>query len=97
MSRTDVHTPWFVKERCPSWRDHFAEHHDHSTGPCDLDRYLASGRVWVRTRCRLTWLNTDRNFGCGCRMCTGHDSRRAERRSDRHEARREAREALKER
>lgn len=35
-----------------------------------------------------TEVTSYRNIFCGCRLCTGHDERRARRRRDRHEARR---------
>lgn len=94
MSRTDVHAPDWVKQRDPGWRAHYRAGHDHSHGPCDLHFY--DGRaLWAATNCHLYLVSSDRNIHCGCRLCTGHDDRRADRRHDRHEARRRLREARK--
>jgi hypothetical protein len=95
MSRTDVHAPWWVKERDPGWRGHFAEDHDHSTGPCDLARRVAAGRNWVRTRCSIVLVNRRRNIGCGCPLCTGQAGRKRGRRQERTALRAAARAAVK--
>jgi hypothetical protein len=87
MSRTDVHTPLWVKELQPEWRHFFREDHDHRTGRCDLDEYRAAGRTWVRTSCSISLARCDRNICCGCLLCTGRDEQRADRRRSRHEAR----------
>ncbi len=94
MSRTHVHVPHRVKQFHDVWRDHFTERHDHSTGPCDLDRYDPQA-PWSTTSCHIDLVFRGRNICCGCRECTGHLPRRVERRRDRHEANRQAREAMK--
>lgn len=71
MSRTDKQTPWWVKTLQPEWRRHFAVHHDHSTGPCDLAEYRAAERTWVRTRCYIEPRWAGRNIFCPCGGCTG--------------------------
>jgi hypothetical protein len=95
MSRTDVHAPWWVKERDPLWRDHFVEHHDHSTSVCDLAAYLAAGNTWTSTTCYITWTPRRRNIGCGCRMCTGQHGRKLGRRQQRTAWRAMSRDAVK--
>lgn len=83
MSRTDVHAPWWVKERDPLWRQHFQEVHDHSRGPCDLLRFLSSRR-YVRTSCYIEIRWQGRQIHCGCRMCTDQVGHQLQRRHDRH-------------
>jgi len=90
MSRTDVHAPNWVKERDPAWRHYFVEDHDHSSGDCDLNAYLA-GRQRKRTRCTIRWRARGRNICCGCPMCTGKEWRKMDRRQERYEGRRLAR------
>ena len=38
-------------------------------------------------------LTSYRNLGCGCRMCTGHHERKADRRRERYAGRRECRDS----
>ncbi len=71
MSRTFVHTPYRVKMRQRRWRHHFTEVHRHTTGPCDLDAYLASD-VWIRTRCYVDPVWLGRQVFCGCDGCSGY-------------------------
>src|SRR5258707_311042 len=86
MSRTDVHTPYWVKLRDQAWRSNFTESHDHSTGVCDLEQFLAS-REWIRTNCRVDLALVDGNVHCGCRLCTGQAGRKQARRRERAELR----------
>lgn len=81
MSRTDVHRPIHVQQLDPTLRRWFADFHDHSTGPCDLDEFLAA-TGWTRTRCyRQPWAQSP-NL-CGCPMCTGQHGRKTARRQER--------------
>lgn len=81
MSRTDVHRPAWVKERDPAMRSQFRAHHNHATGPCDLDAHMAA-KGWTRTRCYPTYIG-GRNIYCGCKMCTGQPWRKLAHRKDR--------------
>jgi hypothetical protein len=81
MSRTDVHRPGWVKERDPHLRHLFREHHNHATGPCDLQDYL-TGQGWTRTRCYLAYTG-GRNIFCGCQLCTEQHGRKLARRQER--------------
>ncbi len=94
MSRTFVHLPYWVKTRAPAWRHFYREDHRHDEGPCDLDRFDPRA-PWSATRCHIEWIWAGRNIHCGCRMCTGRDSRAASRRAARAAARRFTREAVK--
>lgn len=84
MSRTDVHTPHWVKLLDPGWRRNFTESHDHRTGVCDLAEFLAS-REWIRTNCSIDLAVIDGNVHCGCRLCTGQTGRKRARRRERAE------------
>lgn len=93
MSRTDIHRPMFAMAQDPTMREHFQQFHDHSTGSCDYDTFLAAllaGR-WVRTRCRLQWWSELRI--CGCPRCVGQSQRQRARRQERHMMRRALHEA----
>jgi hypothetical protein len=95
MSRTDLHAPYWVKERDPAWRRVFVpahrhvvcEHYDEEAGhwllrrevPCDLAEFLAGTRT---TRCRMMYVG-GRNICCGCRLYTGQMWRKQDRRSAR--------------
>lgn len=94
MSRTFVHLPHWVKTRAPEWRRYFTEDHRHGHGPCDLDRFDPRA-PWSATRCHLDIALADRNFTCGCRLCTGHHERAAARRAVRAAGRRFARQVVK--
>lgn len=95
MSRTDVHTPYWVRQRDPAWHECFVEEHDHSKGPCDLEIFLAAGNSYVRTRCYIEMRWTGRNLYCGCRMCTGHHERHHENKQARMKWHTERQELLK--
>lgn len=94
MSRTDVHTPHWVKARQPEWRRYFREQHDHSRGVCDLAEHLAA-KEWTRTSCTVGLAWSDRNICCGCAMCTSQVWRRQELRRVRHETQRICRDLQK--
>lgn len=94
MSRTDVHTPYWVKMRDPGWRANFQEHHDHRDGVCDLADFLAAAH-WTRTRCRIELALVDGNVHCGCRLCTGQAGRKHGRRQQRTALRAALRAAVK--
>ncbi len=79
MSRTHVHTPYWVKTFAPEWRHHFREDHRHEHGPCDIDRFDPRA-PWSATRCNIEWVSSGRNVHCGCGTCTGRDARRRGRR-----------------
>ncbi|HEY6019328.1 MAG TPA: hypothetical protein VIY48_05315 [Candidatus Paceibacterota bacterium] len=81
MSRTDVHTPYWVKKNDPAWRDFFIERHDHTRGECTL--HLDSFRG-----CYLGDSYRGKNIHCGCGMCTGQITRRLDRRSERQRSKR---------
>ena len=80
MSRTDVHTPYWVKKLQPEWRPYFVEHHDHADRPCNFD---VKNDNWHKD-CFLTDLYLGRNIHCGCPLCTGSIWRRMGRRQERH-------------
>lgn len=92
MSRTSIHRPGWVRYFDDSRA--VREHHDHSSGPCDLpslDAWAAAARpggwnpAWGKRRCSFDveiWATS-----CGCGMCTARDERRQDRRRQRHGAR----------
>jgi hypothetical protein len=95
MSRTDVHAPYWVKERDPAWRRVFmpahrhtiCEHYDREGGhwlvrrevPCDLADFLAGSRT---THCGMVYVG-GRNICCGCRLCTEQMWQKQDHRSER--------------
>lgn len=81
MSRTDVHRPYRVQIRDPHIRRWFTDHHDHATGPCDLEVLLAAPD-WTRTRCTRQPHGRCPNL-CGCPLCTGQPGRKLARRQER--------------
>ncbi|WP_431881724.1 hypothetical protein [Micromonospora chalcea] len=81
MSRTDIHRPFRVQMRDPYARHWFAEHHDHSTGACDLDGFLSSA-TQSRARCYRQPTDACPNL-CGCTLCTGRPQRKLARRQER--------------
>lgn len=83
MSRSDKHTPHWVKARDAAWRPQFVEEHDHRNGRCDLDVYMAGRLPWAPGRCRMTHRYDGRNHYCGCRLCTQQDGRKLARRQER--------------
>lgn len=95
MSRTDVHTPYWVKTRSPAWREFFAEDHDHTTGDCDLAIYLAGRVTGSQTYCTMEFIACDGWVRCGCRLCTGQAGRKRARRRERTELRAQIRTVLK--
>lgn len=72
MSRTDVHRPYWVLLNDPYCRSWWTDDHDHSTGPCDLDIFLANRNLpWQRSKChRQAWGGNAPHL-CGCPLCTG--------------------------
>ncbi len=102
MSRTDVHRPWRVQLTDPLVRRRCRIGHDHwrltawnpvtrrwdrrESVPCDLWESAGKGRC--------TWW-PNRNFACGCPLCTGKLGRRHSHRRDRTAWRSSARELLK--
>lgn len=86
MAHTDVHRPPLVQQCDPHNRHLFAEFHDHRDGACTLDRYRREG--WFRGCCQIVYVGR-RNIYCGCRMCTGHDDRKAQRHRERYGWRRQ--------
>ncbi|MBF9133350.1 hypothetical protein I0C86_30970 [Plantactinospora sp. S1510] len=94
MSRTDVHRPMRVQMLDPLVRDWFVDSHDHSTGPCDLNIFLAELSIerWIRTRC-CRQPRTCPNL-CGCDLCTGRPGRKLNRRRERVAWRATARQIL---
>jgi len=84
MSRTDVHTPNWVKKLQPEWRAFFVEHHDHSDRECN---FSPNNDNW-KNECLLGERGYGRNIHCGCKMCTGQIQRRKDRRSERQRAKR---------
>lgn len=85
MSRTRAHRPPWANFTDPGvW----FETHDHRNGPCDLVALARWGRL-ERHETRALRCGWELNWhaiapACGCRMCTDHVERRAERRRDRH-------------
>jgi hypothetical protein len=79
MSRTDAHTPYWVKMRAAGWRKYVREVHDHETGVCDLDVWLAHqspGTTWEKTHCYMEGIFHDGEMRCGCRLCTNYWGRK---------------------
>ena len=83
---------------------HAVARHDHRSGDCDL----VPLETWVREanvdsialRDQRCWWEVPQSFLaehhiCGCAMCTGRFSRRAERKQDRAQAKREIDKALR--
>lgn len=98
MSRTFVHTPYRVKMVQHAWRDHFAERHDHTAGPCDLDVFLAARGTmpWRWTRCHIDPVWLGRQVFCSCDGCSGYlKSRRRLHQATRTRWRADARTILK--
>jgi hypothetical protein len=92
MSRTDKTKPWRVRVA----EHHPIEIHNHERGYCDLPPSPLHGALGVWTAGRCSWSDWYLNYdgcchGCGCRMCTNYNGRRAARRRSRHESRRWAR------
>ena len=93
MSRTYAHRPywaWFAdRSVCVADHDHRERGCDLPPLPVWLDRIKSEGwpAAYRATSCR--W-QVDRDRippPCGCRMCTGHDDRKADRRRDRRATR----------
>ncbi len=80
MSRTDVHTPYWVKVRTPGAQ--LREHHDHRAGTCTLEQFLADPDARWRG-CTAELVYTGRNEHCGCNLCTGQTGRKYTRRQER--------------
>lgn len=79
MSRTDVHTPYWVKKTHFEWRHYFAEFHHHDKHPCN---FSIENENWQD--CVLSTINRGRNIHCGCNLCTDQHARKLNRRVDRH-------------
>lgn len=62
MSRTDKTRPWWVKAR-----EHSVEHHNHTKGPCSIDRNARPG--WSPDRCYVDADWSCAQFRCGCDWC----------------------------
>lgn len=86
MSRTDMHTPYWVKERDPGWAASFYPIHDHRYGPCDLAQWQAD-RLYDGY-CQMQPVT---GFRCGCPICTQRQARRYHHRQARTAWRGEAR------
>lgn len=89
MSKSHAHQPTWVLLADVTLR---REYHDHRNGPCDLllsaEAFIAAAKEnrtsHLRCGYELPWER--RLKVCGCRMCTDHDIRRADRRRSRHES-----------
>lgn len=99
MSRTDKTKPWAIRVM-----DHQPwANHDHSDGICDLPAHYKDNAYYATEsgagHCRWSDWNLCRKdsccYGCGCRMCTDHDGRKAKRRRERHQARTQTRNYVK--
>ena len=89
MSKSHAHQPVWARLSDASLRQ---EYHDHRFGPCDL---LLSVEAFIiaakeqrisHLRCGYEIPFERRVKMCGCRMCTSHNERRADRRRSRHES-----------
>jgi hypothetical protein len=87
MSKSYAHQPLWVLIADATMRQ---EYHDHRHGPCDLllsvEAFIAAVKenrtAHLRCGYEVPW---ERRFkACGCRMCTEHNERRADRRRSRH-------------
>jgi len=83
MSRTDVHTPFWVKKTHVEWRNFFVEVHHHDKHPCN---FSIENENWGD--CLLGTVNRGRNIYCGCNLCTGQVARRLNRRVERQTVKR---------
>ncbi|MFG3301521.1 hypothetical protein [Micromonospora chersina] len=81
MARTDVHRPERVQQLDPHLRYWFTDIHRHGSGPCDLDKFLASP-AWNRTRCYRQPSAQAPNL-CGCQLCTFQSHRKLAHRQER--------------
>lgn len=69
MSRTDAHTPLWVRKRRREERANFTPCHSHEDGVCDLDAVLADERYqWTRWSCTLIYTGA-KNI-CSCYSCS---------------------------
>jgi hypothetical protein len=94
MSRTDKTRPWWVRLADKPGVS-YVPVHDHRFGPCTLpDRVTPETASLSVQRGRCYWGGTafhlygDNGGNDGCRDCTGHHTRRADRRRSRHQSRR---------
>lgn len=94
MSKTDKTKPWAIRvmEHQP-WANH-----DHRDGICDLPEHFRDNAYYTTEsgagHCRWSDWNVCYDGccnGCGCRVCSGYYTRRAERRRSRHVTRRQMR------
>lgn len=84
MSRTDAHAPLPVRlSRGDLPRTAI---HDHRDGVCNLPDSPNPAEPWMTGNCSWVFVWTGINI-CGCRICTGADTRRQDRRRDRHQSR----------
>lgn len=95
MSRTIQHLPIEARLRNPR---RVQEHHDHSTGECDLlpiEEWLKLAHPWRTQNCNWDLRASDyyMNSMCSCSMCHGYGRKEANR-ARRYAARQEIWEAL---
>lgn len=95
MSRTDVHSPYWVKLRDPAWAEHFVDEHRHEGRDCDLEEFLADPHLTYWQGCYRNFVSLGVNVWCGCRMCTNQFGRRHTRRAERFAVRAHLRAAVK--
>lgn len=89
MSRTDAHTPVWVRQLREPHK--YREEHNHTKGPCDLDVTRPNEGT-----CQLSWHLKGRQENlCGCSLCTGYYCHFLERRWWRQQGRQYLQDARK--
>lgn len=87
MSRTDAHTPLWVRlsrEELPAKAHHSSDHAQCSLSVHPRDQYVDGTSSWnLRTDCHWTYKWVGISI-CSCRMCHAGPQRRAENRLARH-------------